>query len=217
MEINNTKDKILEAALELFSTNGFEATSVGDIAKAVGIRTPSLYSHFEGKQAIFDALIQKLEELFEKRSTLGAADWENQGQDQGASPRMTPEEAADRVIAQIRFLVHDPDISRTRKMLTIEQYRNPQLARIQEKRVYTDVMDYHTGLMRFLIRQGILMAEDPELMAQQYCAPVSMQLYRIDRDPSCEEEALAMIRRHILLFYRMYGIHHRGAEQEDRK
>lgn len=46
MEKGNTKQEILEAALDLFSVQGFEATSISRIAGAVGIRKASLYSHF---------------------------------------------------------------------------------------------------------------------------------------------------------------------------
>ena len=58
MDRGNTKQEILEASLELFSVQGFEATSVSQIANAVGIRKASLYSHFENKQAILDALVK---------------------------------------------------------------------------------------------------------------------------------------------------------------
>lgn len=58
MDRGNTKQEILEASLDLFSVQGFEATSISQIADAVGIRKASLYSHFEGKQAILDALVK---------------------------------------------------------------------------------------------------------------------------------------------------------------
>ena len=60
MDRGNTKQEILEAALELFSVQGFEATSISQIASAVGMRKASLYSHFESKQAILDELVQEV-------------------------------------------------------------------------------------------------------------------------------------------------------------
>ena len=54
----NTKQEILEASLELFSVQGFEATSISQIADAVGIRKASLYSHFESKQEILGTLVK---------------------------------------------------------------------------------------------------------------------------------------------------------------
>jgi len=44
--MEDTKQRILEKSLELFSTKGYDAVSVGEIAKAVGIKAPSLYNHF---------------------------------------------------------------------------------------------------------------------------------------------------------------------------
>lgn len=65
-----TKQGILDAALELFSVQGYEATSISQLAEAVGIRKASLYSHFENKQAILDALIQTTIGEYEKHSIL---------------------------------------------------------------------------------------------------------------------------------------------------
>lgn len=52
MKQEDTKQRILDNALELFSAHGYDSVSVGEIAKAVGIKAPSLYNHFPGKQAI---------------------------------------------------------------------------------------------------------------------------------------------------------------------
>ena len=58
MKQEDTKQRILEKALELFSAQGYDSVSVGEIAAAVGIKAPSLYNHFSGKQAIFDAIVE---------------------------------------------------------------------------------------------------------------------------------------------------------------
>jgi AcrR family transcriptional regulator len=52
-----TRQRILDAALELFARQGFAATSVRELARAVGLRESSLYNHFAGKAAIFQALV----------------------------------------------------------------------------------------------------------------------------------------------------------------
>ena len=58
MKQEDTKQRILDKALELFSAHGYDSVSVGEIAKAVGIKAPSLYNHFPGKHAIFDAIVE---------------------------------------------------------------------------------------------------------------------------------------------------------------
>ena len=65
MKQEDTKQKILDKALELFSTQGYDSVSVGEIAKAVGIKAPSLYNHFPSKQAIFDAIVESTAAQYE--------------------------------------------------------------------------------------------------------------------------------------------------------
>lgn len=54
METKDTKHKILEEALRLFSVKGYEATSMAQISDAVGVRRASLYSHFHSKEEIME-------------------------------------------------------------------------------------------------------------------------------------------------------------------
>lgn len=119
---------------------------------------------------------------------------------------MTPEMATQMFIGQIRYILHDPKISRARKMLTIEQFQNPQMAQLQTKQNYTDVMRYFTGLVRFLIRQGRLVDSDPEIMAAQLCLPISMWLGLCDREPERENDVMQLIKRHIRQFFEVYQV-----------
>lgn len=59
----NTREIIMQEALELFAIKGYAAVSMRDIARAVGIRPSSIYHHFKGKQELFDALIQKANDI----------------------------------------------------------------------------------------------------------------------------------------------------------
>ena len=201
----NTKQEILDAALELFSVQGYEATSISQLAEAVGIRKASLYSHFENKQAILDALIQTTLEQYEKHSIFANADWDDPTFTKDKE-NMTPELAANMFIGQVRYILHDPQISRARKMLTIEQFRNRQMASLQTRQNYTGVMSYFTGLVRFLIRRGLLSDHDPEIMAAQLCLPISMWISLCDREPEREKEVMQLVQRHIRQFFEVYQV-----------
>ena len=200
MERGNTKQEILEAALELFSVQGYEATSISQIAGAVGIRKASLYSHFESKQAILDALVKDILEQYATHSLFARTDWENDARDLP----VTPDAAAQMILGQIRYILHDPVISRARKMLVIEQFQNRSLAKLQTKQNYSDVMEYFTGLVKQLIRQGVLAEDDPEIMAAQLCLPVSEWLNLCDREPERETEVMELVGKHIRQFFRLY-------------
>ena len=204
MEKGNTKQEILEVALDLFSTQGYEATSVAKIAGAVGIRKASLYSHFASKQGILDALVQEVLEQYDRHSIFARADWEDPAFTRDKQD-VTPDVTVQMILGQVRYILHDPQIRKSRKMLTVEQFQNPELKVLQTKQNYTDVMRYFTGFMRFLIRQGKLTDNDPEIMAAQLCLPVSAWISLCDREPEREAEAMGLIERHIRQFFRIYG------------
>ena len=203
MDRGNTKREILEASLDLFSVQGFEATSISQIASAVGIRKASLYSHFENKQAILDALVKDVLEQYAEHSIFAKADWE-QYDDAEDKPAFTPEAAAQMILGQIRYILHDPHISKARKMLVMEQFRNPELAKLQTKQNYTDVLRYFTGLVKYLIRHDVLTEDDPEIMAAQLCLPISTWINLCDREPDREAEVMELISRHIQQFFKVY-------------
>ena len=54
-----TKDAIKKMALKLFAEKGFESTSIRDIAYGVGIKAPSIYSHFLSKEEIYMELSEQ--------------------------------------------------------------------------------------------------------------------------------------------------------------
>ena len=197
MDRGNTKQEILDAALELFSVQGFEATSISQIANAVGIRKASLYSHFESKQAILDALVKDVLDQYAEHSIFARADWDG-------ADAPTPEATEQLILGQLRYILHDPHICRARKMLAVEQFRNPELAKLQTRQNYTDVLAYFTALVERLIRSGVLAEDDPEIMAAQLCLPISAWISLCDREPEREGEVMELVRRHIAQFFRIY-------------
>ena len=200
MDRGNTKQEVLEAALELFSVQGFEATSISQIAGAVGIRKASLYSHFESKQAILDALVKEVLGQYAEHSIFARTDWEKNAE----KLPLTPDEAVGMIRGQIQYIIHDPYISRARKMLMIEQFQNQELAKLQTKQNYSDVMQYFTGLIKCLIQKGILAEDDPEIMAAQFCLPISVWINLCDREPEREPEVMELVSRHIRQFFRVW-------------
>ena len=197
MDRGNTKQGILEAALELFSVQGFEATSISQIASAVGIRKASLYSHFESKQAILDALVRDVLDQYAAHSIFARPDGDSED-----AP--TPESTERVILEQLRYILHDPHISRARKMLVVEQFRNPELAQLQTRQNYTDVLAYFTSLVERLIRSDVLAGEDPGIMAAQLCLPISAWINLCDREPEREDEVMELVGRHIAQFFRVY-------------
>lgn len=198
MEKQKTKQRILDAALELFSTQGFEATSIAQIADAVGVRKASLYSHFDSKQDILDRLIESIMEDYTKHSVRSLADRIGDELDQDGVVQLVTE--------QIRYTVHDEHVSRARKMLTIEQYRNSQLAELKTRQSYMDVLAFAEALMERLVSEGKLKPLDTQMMAAQFAFPISVWMALCDREPEREDEVFELIERHIRQFFAVYGV-----------
>lgn len=114
------------------------------------------------------------------------------------------EDATQMVLGQIRYILHEPNISKARKMLVIEQFQNDELAKLQTKLNYSGVMDYFTWFIKDLVTKGILIEDDPEIMAAQFCLPISMWINLCDREPDREPEIMALIERHIRHFFTKY-------------
>lgn len=202
MEKGSTKQAILDAALELFSVKGFEATSISMIAEAVGIRKASLYSHFASKQAILDALVERVLANYNSRSLFARRG----GAGMGAGERAPGlEETLSLIKEQMRYILHDPCVSKARRMLVIEQFQNRELAEMQTRQNYTDVMQYFTEFVQALIRQGVLADGDAGIMAAQLCLPISAWIDLCDREPQRENEVMELVERHIRQFFRVYG------------
>lgn len=203
MDRGNTKQEILEASLDLFSVQGFEATSISQIANAVGIRKASLYSHFENKQAILDALVKDVLDQYAEHSIFARVNWDK-SDDAVDKQALTPDAAAQMILGQVRYILHDPHISKARKMLVMEQFQNPELAKLQTKQNYTDVLQYFIGFVKYLIRSGVLAGDDSEIMAAQLCLPISTWINLCDREPDREPEVMELVSRHIRQFFRVY-------------
>ena len=109
-----TRDRILNEVLTLFAENGYDGTSVEEIAEKVGIKAPSLYNHFKGKEDILNALIDMAEARYE----------EFFGSDKhfGKLPE-SKEEFIQTSIQKISFTMNDPMIRKMRKFLVREQFR----------------------------------------------------------------------------------------------
>ena len=203
MEKSNTREEILEAALDLFAVHGYEATSISQLADAVGLRKASLYSHFANKRDILDTVVETVLKGYADHSIFVRADWDDPEFTKDKTG-MNAEDAAQLVQGQMRYILHDPRISKGRKMLVIEQFRNAELAELQTKQNYEDVLKYFTGMMRFLIRAGTLRNADAEIMAAQFSSPITVWINLCDREPKREDEVMELVRKHVIQFFEIY-------------
>ncbi|MCI5654909.1 TetR/AcrR family transcriptional regulator [Candidatus Pseudoruminococcus sp.] len=203
MKQEDTKQRILDKALELFSTQGYDSVSVGEIAKAVGIKAPSLYNHFPSKQAIFDAIVESTAAQYEADTDKINIHVQNAQKDIPVFTEITENALFEKVQQIFEYSLHNEAISRFRRMMTIEQFRSPELATLYSKRYVERILNYHADIFRTLIASGEICAENPDALAMMYVAPVVTLIGVCDRQPEREHECLDKLQNHVRLFFRM--------------
>ena len=209
MKQEDTKQRILNKALELFAAKGYDSVSVGEIAGAVGIKAPSLYNHFPGKQAIFDAIVESTAAQYEADTGKIDIHVENAARDVPVFAEITAEGLFEKVRQIFEYSLHNQRIRRFRRMMTMEQFRSPELAALYSERYVDRVLAYHAGIFRALMTSGEIRPQDPDTLAMMYTAPVLTLIAVCDRQPEREGECLEKLRKHVTLFFQM--VHGGGA------
>src|ERR1700733_12322854 len=62
-EANSTRERILDVALDLFVTQGYDGTSLREVAEQLGVTKAALYYHFKSKEDILLALHMRMHEF----------------------------------------------------------------------------------------------------------------------------------------------------------
>jgi AcrR family transcriptional regulator len=177
---------------------------VGEIAKAVGIKAPSLYNHYPSKQSIFDAIVEATAAQYEKDTGKIDIHVQNSAQDIPVFTDITEDALIEKVYQIFNYSLHNETISRFRRMMTIEQFRSPKLAELYSKRYVDRVVAYHAGIFHSLIAAGEIRNEDPNTLALMYVAPVITLIGICDRQPEKEAACLEKLDAHVRLFFRTF-------------
>ncbi len=206
----NTRDKILREALTLFSSRGYDAVSVRDIARAVGIKESSLYNHFKNKQDIFDTILreysQRGREYFHQMRLTGE-DKRFVADERTIAmyKNMTNEEFTAIVGNIFEFYFTDEVNVKLRKLLTIEQYRNEQIAGLFRELSFDGSIAFQTELFDGMIKAGCFVVTDPQILALEFFAPIFLIFYKFDNNAQSLLEAKDLFTRHIRHFHETYG------------
>ena len=201
----NTKEKILDEALTLFSEKGYANVYVGDIADRVGIKAPSLYKHYKNKKAIFDAIIDEMNRKFEEQAKALQINGTNAAADAGIYESLSEDQLLKLGREFFIYYLHDDYNRKFRKMLTLEQFHDKDLAKVYSKLYVDDPLSYQGMLFGFMVTAGVLKTDNVEIMTLHFYAPIYYLLTICDREPEREKEALKLLDEHIRQFDKLYG------------
>ena len=201
----DTKHRILDEALTLFSEKGYANVFVNDIAERVGIKAPSLYKHFKSKKAVFDAIIDEMNHRFEQQAQFLSINGTDPAADAEVYKNMDEDHLVKLGNDLFRYYLHDSYTKRFRKMLTLEQFQEKDLARVYSQQYFDMPLSYQGMLLGLMTAQGLLAADNVPIMTLHFYAPIYLLLTLCDREPEREQEALRLMEEHIRQFDKLYG------------
>lgn len=183
----NTKERILEIALELFAQSGYLGTSMSDIAKQLGITKGALYKHYTSKQKILDSIVERMNKMdYERAEKYEMPETEPDG---FAEAYMHTPIGKIRAysMAQFDHWTKERFSANFRKMLTLEQYRDPKLAQLYHDYLATGPTEYMAAIFRKLTDSD----ESAMQLALEFYGPMFL-LYSI-YDGAEKKKAVALL------------------------
>ena len=193
----DTKERILTAALEMFSQKGYEGTNIRELAASLGLVKSGLYKHFESKEALWNALLDRMIAYYGERF--------------GSPAHLPPvPDSPDEFIAMTmrmaELTIHDEQIVMTRKVLTLEQFRDDRARELATKHFLTGLTEMFTKIFAGMMDNGMIRRDEPAMLAFAYATPISALIHLCDREPEKTEDAIRKIEAFSRHFIAVYGV-----------
>ena len=195
----DTKGRFLEAALEMFSQNGYAGTNIRELSASLGLGKSSLYRHFESKDEIWDAMLDEMETYYNERF--------------GTSKNLPPipestNELKELTLRMLAFTIHDEKVIMMRKILLTEQFRDERVRTLAIEHFHEGLETLFTKVFAGMMENGSLKRGDPAMLAFAYAAPISTLVQLCDREPEKRGETMEKIEAFIEHFIDVYGGKH---------
>lgn len=203
--MSDTKEKILLTALHLFARDGYEAVSVRTIAEELGMTKGALYRHYKNKRDIFDSIVERMIQIDAKRAEefqVPAKQYEDMPD---VYENTSLEDIHTFTVEQLKFWTEDAFASLFRRMLSLEQYRNTEMAELYSQCIVYGPVAYIEDLFRELIRKGVLREANPRQLAVEYYAPLFLLIHMYDIRGD-NREAIQILTKHTEHFMENYGV-----------
>jgi len=153
------------------------------IADQLGITKGALYRHFESKQAIFDAIWNRMLELDAERATEDSVPENKYSEDAESYRSVNGHNLCEFVNNQFNFWTENEFACNFRRMITLEQFKTPEMTKLYQDVICAGPVQYTKDIFTELGKQGKLnqaaLDMGAEVLAMQLFAPLALviQLY----------------------------------------
>lgn len=202
--MNNTKKKILEVSLNLFSKNGFSSVSIRDICKQVDIKESSIYYHFKNKQAIFDELLNQFQIV--ATTMMNTFETSLRSNDRTLNKK-NYNKVCDYFFEE--YLMND-FCNKVMRMLSIEQLNSNEIQKIYDTWLFNEPLKFQSQIFSQLTEIGYIQKIDSDFLAVKYYAPIFLFAQRFLFSGKLNEENknsfLIASYEHINAFFAEMGV-----------
>ena len=199
----STRERILIESLKLFSKKGYDGVSMREIASAVGIKGASIYTHFSGKQDIFNEIFVEMTKRYSNMAMAQDIPVESDEDAAQFYAGLNEERLFKMTEGLFSFFARDEFASMFRKLLIVEQYKT-DIAGETLKAYYLDApVNYQEALFRKMQEQGCFKGYDPRIMALHFYSPVFYMLNAYDLGKEYNE-CIEELKDHVKWFGVLY-------------
>lgn len=195
----STKEKILEEALKLFAQSGYMGTSMNDIAAKLGVTKAALYKHYSSKQEILDSIVEKMNRMDMER----AKEYEMPEGDMEEVIAGYKNTAFDKIrqFTKVQFLhwTEEEFSCCFRKMLTLEQYRDPEMEKLYQNYLAKGPLQYIEAIFSGITGNS----KAARQLAMDFYGPIFL-LYSIYDGTENKQEVVKMVDRHVESFAKRF-------------
>lgn len=187
-----TKEKILLTSLKLFAQDGYEAVSISKISGELGMAKSALYKHYKNKRDIFDSIINRMDELdYERAREYNMPDG-NMDEIIKGYREISIDKIRIYTEVQFKHWTEEEFPSLFRRMLTLEQYRNQEMADLYQKYLVSGPIDYMTYLFEGITGKK----EEAKQLAIEFYGPIFL-MYSLYDNKREEDDLAEMLKKHV--------------------
>lgn len=182
-----TKDKIFDTALDLFSKKGYDSVSVRTIASEVGIKESSIYNHYSSKKDILMSILNYFEEYFKG----------NPLDDENIRKLLeeNPEEFYHQGSEMFKQQIFEEKILKIMKLIFVQMYQIDEIKEFFLREVLGGSTDFWSDVFEILIQKNVIGSDcNPNKLAEMYFGFSMFKLWEIflkyDDFPKAEIEIM---------------------------
>ena len=162
----NTKEKIFNVALDLFSQKGYDSVSLREIAEEVGIKKSSIYSHYPSKEAILMDIFNYFTKQFEFNPVMDNEEIKlNENNPLLENPELFYHKGSE----AIKQMIFEETNFKIMKLILIQMHHNETIKLFFQNEILVKPLVFWNGFFTMLKEKGVIRADsNPKLLAKQY-------------------------------------------------